>query len=442
MTALVWILIAVGALFVVGGAIVLPKLLRHSAYESLEVEELPADLRKRLPVSLHPVIDPTICMGSGACVAACPEGKILRLHDGRSHLVQPEACIGHGACARECPVGAISLVFGTAERGVDIPHVSPTFETNVKGLFIAGELGGMGLIRNAVAQGVQAMEHIAKRGAKRDPDVLDVVVVGAGPAGLAAGLVAKGKGLRYAVLDQEPDIGGTIAHYPRNKLILTGAFDLPGWGRMKKREITKEELMEIWSDVVGKVGLEVRLGERFDAVERQGDGFLVRTSKATLRARHVLLAIGRRGTPRTLDIPGEELPKVAYALREADAWEGQRLLVVGGGDSALEAAMSLGAVAGTTVHLSYRGDNFFRAKPKNQERFAAAVAEGRVQLVLNSAPTRITPDAVVLSRSVAEGHSETTELPNDQVFIFAGGVLPTGLLASAGIAMERKFGTR
>jgi len=437
MNGLLWILVGVGAVMLAALALLLPRYLKHSAYESIELDELPDDLKKRLPVSLHPVIDPNVCMGSGACVAACPEGKILRLHDGHSHLVHPEACIGHGACARECPVGAISLVFGTAERGVDIPHVTPSFETNVKGIFIAGELGGMGLIRNAVAQGVQAMQNIAKRGRSKDDDVLDVVVVGAGPAGLAAGLIAHEKGLRYAIIDQETALGGTIAHYPRNKLIMTGPFDLPGWGRIKKRELSKEELMEIWVDVVAKSGLELRLGERLDAVGREGDVCVVRTSAETLRARSVLLAIGRRGTPRTLGVPGEDLPKVAYTLREPEAYEGERVLVIGGGDSALEAAMSLAEVPGTTVTLSYRGDKIFRAKPKNLERLEAAVASGAVNVLLRSNATGIGRDAVTLSHEDA-----SITLPNDQVFTFAGGVLPTGLLASAGVSMERKFGTR
>ncbi|TNF36428.1 MAG: FAD-binding protein [Deltaproteobacteria bacterium] len=437
MTGLLWIVVVVGVVVVVGLALLLPRYLKHSAYESIELDELPEDLRKRLPVSLHPVIDPNICMGSGACVAACPEGKILRLHDGHSHLVHPEACIGHGACARECPVGAITLVFGTAERGVDIPHVTPSFETNVKGIYIAGELGGMGLIRNAVAQGVQAMQHIAKRGHSKDPGVLDVVVVGAGPAGLAAALIAQDKGLRYVVVDQETVLGGTIAHYPRNKLIMTGPFDLPGWGRIKKRELSKEELMQIWVEAVTKSGLDLRLGERCDAVGREGDLCVVRTAQETLRARHVLLAIGRRGTPRTLGIAGEELPKVAYALREPEDYAGLRVLVIGGGDSAIEAALSLAEQPGTTVTLSYRGDRFFRAKPKNQERIEAAVAAGAVAVMLGSNATRIARDSVTMSHGDA-----SVQLPNDQVFIFAGGVLPTGLLAGAGITMERKFGTR
>jgi len=408
-----------------------------SAYESIEVDELPPDLKKRLPVSLHPVIDPMKCMGSGACATACPEGKILALHEGRAHLVSPEACIGHGACARECPVGAISLVFGTSERGVDIPHVSPSFETNVKGVFVAGELGGMGLIRNAVAQGVQAMQQIAKRGRGKDPAVLDVVVVGAGPSGLAAGIIAHERELRYQIIDQETAIGGTIAHYPRNKIVLTGPFELPGWGRIKKRELTKEELIAIWQEAVARTGLEVRLGERYEGLERSGEGFVVKTSRGTLRTRHVLLAIGRRGTPRTLDVPGEELPKVAYSLHEPDAWAGMQLLVVGGGDSALEGAMSLSEVPGTTVTLSYRGDSFFRAKPKNQVRFQDAVESGRVRALLGSQIESIAPGEVVLRHEGGKIH-----LPNEQVFVMIGGVLPTGLLESAGVAMERKFGTR
>lgn len=426
----------VGAL-VVGASWFLIRGRNKSAFESIEIEALPADLRKRLPVSLHPVIDPMKCMGSGACVTACPEGKILALHDGHAHLVSPEACIGHGACARECPVGAISLVFGTSERGVDIPHVSPSFETNVKGVFIAGELGGMGLIRNAVAQGVQAMQQIARRGRGKDPDVLDVVVVGAGPSGLAAGIIAHERELRYAIIDQETAIGGTIAHYPRNKIVLTGPFELPGWGRIKKRELSKEELIAIWKEAVTRVGLELRLGERYEGLERSGEGFVVKTSRGTLRTRHVLLAIGRRGTPRTLEVPGEDLPKVAYSLHEPDAWAGLHLLVVGGGDSALEAAMSLSEVPGTTVTLSYRGDSFFRAKPKNQVNFQDALESGRVRALLGSQIETITPSEVVLRHAGGKVH-----LPNDQVFVMIGGLLPTGLLESAGIAMERKFGTR
>lgn len=440
MSPLTWLIVGVGGVMVLGALFVLPRLKKQSAFESLELDELPPDLAKRLPVSLHPVIDPTVCIGSGSCVAACPEGKIIGLHQGHAHLVHPEACIGHGACARECPVNAITLVFGTATRGVEIPHVSPSFETNVKGISIAGELGGMGLIRNAVAQGVQAVTHIAgqlKRGAGAD-GVLDLVIVGAGPAGLAGALVAKQRGLRFAIIDQEATIGGTIGHYPRKKLVMTGPFELPGWGRVKKRELSKEELMQIWTEAIEKNGLEVRLGERLDAVSRVGDTVVVKTNRGTLVGRHVLLAIGRRGTPRTLGIPGEDQAKVAYSLREPELWQGARVLVVGGGDSALEAAMSLSEVAGTKVALSYRGEDFFRAKPKNRERFEGLVRDGTIDVHMRTEPIEIREGAVVLRD--AEGN--TRLIDNDQVFVFAGGMLPTALLAGAGIAMERRFGTR
>jgi thioredoxin reductase/ferredoxin len=440
MSPIAWLIVAAVGVMLLGALIVLPRLKKQSAFESIELDELPPDLAKRLPVSLHPVIDPTVCIGSGSCVAACPEGKIISLHQGHAHLVHPEACIGHGACARECPVNAISLVFGTASRGVDIPHVSPSFETNIKGISIAGELGGMGLIRNAVAQGVQAVSHIANqtRKGRSDDEVLDLVIVGAGPAGLAGALVAKQRGLRFVLFDQEESIGGTIGHYPRKKLVMTGPFELPGWGRIKKRELSKEELMQIWSEAVEKNELEVRLGERLESLGRVGETVVVKTSKGTLVSRHVLLAIGRRGTPRTLGIPGEDQPKVAYSLREPDLWQGASVLVVGGGDSALEAAMSLAEVAGTRVTLSYRGDNFFRAKPKNRERIERFVGDGTIDVRLRTEPVEIRPDAVVLRD--AEGAEQV--LGNDQVFVFAGGVLPTELLAGAGIAMERRFGTR
>jgi len=437
MSPIAWIIVIVSGVMVLGAILVLPRLKKQSAFEAIELEELPPDLAKRLPVSLHPVIDPAICIGSGSCVAACPEGKIISLHQGHAHLVHPEACIGHGACARECPVNAITLVFGTAARGVDIPHVSPSFETNVKGISIAGELGGMGLIRNAVAQGVQAVNHIARKG-KAGDKVLDLVIVGAGPAGLAGALVAKQRGLNFAIIDQETTIGGTIGHYPRKKLVMTGPFDLPGWGRIKKREISKEELMAIWTEAIEKNALEVRLDERLEGLTRVGESIVVKTTKGTLEARHVLLAIGRRGTPRTLGITGEDQPKVAYSLREPDLWQDARVLVVGGGDSALEAAMSLADVPGTRVTLSYRGENLFRAKPKNIEHFWKRVQDGTIDVRLRTEPVEIRPDSVVLRHN--DGHD--TIIDNDQVFVFAGGVLPTALLASAGIAMERRFGTR
>ena len=138
------------------------------------------------PPSLHPLFDPTLCRGCGACVKACPEGDVIGLISGKAALIEPSQCIGHGACRAACPFGAITLVFGTEERGVDIPHVRPNFETNVPGVFIAGELGGMGLIRNAIEQGRQAVAAISSLDGLGRQDRLDLVIVGAGPAGISA----------------------------------------------------------------------------------------------------------------------------------------------------------------------------------------------------------------------------------------------------------------
>ena len=115
------------------------------------------------PVSLHPVVDTETCIGSGACIAACPERDIFGLVEGHVKVINASRCVGHGACFHACPVQAITLFMGTEKRGVELPHVSPDFETNIPGLYIAGELGGMGLIKNAVEQGKQAVENISKK---------------------------------------------------------------------------------------------------------------------------------------------------------------------------------------------------------------------------------------------------------------------------------------
>ncbi len=385
------------------------------------------------PSSLHPAIDEAQCIGCGACVDACPEGEILGLIGNKAKLIHPTKCIGHGACARACPTQAIELVFGTARRGVEIPHVKPDFETNVPGLFIAGELGGMGLIRNAIEQGRQAMESIARRRAL-DDSMLDVLIVGAGPAGLAATLGAHEQGLRYETVEQD-SLGGTVYNFPRGKLVMTQTAQLPIVGKMRFRETTKEELLRFWRDVEKKTRVQIRYRERMESIAVGDDAHEVRTTKGTYRARNVLLAIGRRGTPRRLDVPGEETSKVVYKLSDAAEYRGKRVLVVGGGDSALEAALSIAEERGTTVHLSYRSAAFGRAKPKNRERIAAAADAGRVTLLLSTEVARIEPERVELT-----GESGPIELPNDAVLVCIGGQVPTPLLRALGVTIETKYG--
>ena len=386
------------------------------------------------PLTLHPVIDTNKCIGSGACVKACPE-QALGIVRRKSVLVQPDHCIGHGACEAACPVEAISLVFGTEKRGIDIPQVKPTFETNVSGIFIAGELGGMGLIRKGVEQGQRAIQTI--RNNKSKGTELDVVIVGAGPAGISASLAAKEAGLRFVTIEQEDSLGGAIYRYPRRKVAMTAPMTLPIVGKFNKFEISKEELLAFWNKIVQQTGVTIKFSERMDSLEKSGHGFIVKTPKASYRTSNVLLAIGRRGTPRKLGVPGEEQSKVVYSLIDAEQYRDQHLLVVGGGDSAAEAALAIAAERGTTVTLSCRGDEIYtRPKEKNRQLLKQAVEKGRITVVLHCKVKEIKPNVVVL-----EQEGRQWQVKNDGVVICAGGTLPTPMLKEIGVMVDTYYGT-
>jgi len=386
------------------------------------------------PASLHPIVDHLRCLGCAGCISACPEKEVLGLIHGKVHLINPTHCIGHGACKTACPFDAIELVFGTEKRGVDIPQVHEDFQTNVPGIFIAGELGGMGLIRNAITQGVQAVDSISKLdgiGSK----ALDLVIVGAGPAGIGASLAAMSAKLNFVTLEQE-SLGGTVSHYPRGKIVMTAPVKLPLAGRMHFRETTKEVLMDFWEGVVKNTGLKINVNERVQTIAPDGNGFHVKTTQGSYQTRAVLLAIGRRGTPRTLGVPGENTTKVVYRLIDPHQYVNQHVLVVGGGDSALEAAVSIANEAGTTVTLSYRSEAFSRAKEKNRIKVDKAEREGRLRVLMCSNVKEITDDKVVISTP-----DEELSIDNDAVIVCAGGILPTPFLKSTGIEVETKFGT-
>ncbi|MBI3782239.1 MAG: NAD(P)-binding domain-containing protein [Deltaproteobacteria bacterium] len=387
------------------------------------------------PPSLHPTINTALCIGCRSCVTACPEGGVLGVINGKAQLINPSDCIGHGACKTACPMRAIDLVFGSAVRGVDIPVVSADFETNVPGIYIAGELGGMGLIRNAAEQGRQAIAAIMRHLGAGDGSHLDVVIVGAGPAGFAASLAAHERKLRFVTVEQEQR-GGTVAHYPRGKIVVTGPIQLPIVGKMRIRETTKEALLQFWQEIEQRTGLRVHYNERVESIARNGSGFVVTTARETYHARAVLLATGRRGTPRRLAVPGEDLPKVVYRLIDPAQYRGQRVLVVGGGDSAIEAATTLTEQPDTTVTLSYRGSSFSRARPANRERLQAAQSEQRLSVMLESRVVDISPERV----AVVDRHG-MTHLANDAVIVCAGGVLPTQFLRDIGVEVQTKYGT-
>lgn len=383
------------------------------------------------PVSLYPVVDPNRCIKSGACITACPEHDILGIRNGKATIINASQCIGHGACFRACPVEAISLWIGTEKRGVDLPHVSPTFETNVPGIYIAGELGGMGLIRNAVTQGREAVENLTKNFDKNHKAEYDLIVVGAGPAGISATLAAKKAGLNVLTLEQDT-LGGTVYTYPRSKIIMTHPVDLPLYGKVKFKETSKDELLELWNNVLTKNKISIKEKSKVETIQSKNGIFELNILDGnTYTSKTVLLALGRRGTPRKLGIPGEMSQKVAYRLLDAELIKGKKIIVVGGGDSAVEAALLLANE--NKVIISYRSDKFSRLKPRNAELINNAIISGIVDMKFNTALTSIDPDFVTIKDNATNNESK---IENDLVYIFAGGELPTEFLRKAGIQVD------
>jgi len=390
------------------------------------------------PPTLHPYINPAICIGSAACVAACPEGDILGLLEGRARLDHPGHCIGHGACAANCPVEAITLVFGSLKRGVDIPDVSPHYESSVSGIYMAGELTGMGLIRNAVEQATQAVNYIAAARARDNKpapdDGLDLLIVGAGPAGVAASLAAQEKGLTYLTVEQEPDMGGAVRHYPRRKLVMTAPMKLPLHGPVQFHHVAKEELMELFQTLRDNHQPAIEFGIKIDALEPLGSepGFVVSGGGRRWVARRVLLCLGRRGTPMKLGVPGEESPHIIYNLLDPIVYRARAVAVVGGGDSALEAAFSLAKAGASAVHLIHRREAFDRARQANRERLQGLVETGAVTVHYNAAVAQVAEDHLTLQSGL--------RLDVTDVVVSIGGTLPVALLKAAGVKTRTHFG--
>ncbi len=423
--------VALLCLVVVG--IYLLKLRRTSRKTARKIEEARA-AGTHEPVSLHPVVDPNNCIATGACISACPEKDILGILNGIATPVNASHCIGHGACFHACPTHAISLYIGTEKRGVELPHMSEHFESNVPGISIAGELGGMGLIRNAVEQGRQAVEHIASVLDHSHKAEYDLLIVGAGPAGISGSLTARKLGMKFITLEQD-SLGGAVFTFPRTKVVMTSPMELPLHGRVKMLETSKVQLLDLWISVLNKHDINIKENTKAERIYPEANFFRISTSSGgEYTAKHILLAIGRRGTPRKLNIPGEESQKVAYRMLEPELIKGEHIMVVGGGDSAVEAALQL--CTGNTVTLSYRKDAFSRIKPGNSKKIREAMDLGNLDVQFNTNLAKIGDDEVIL----VNGGSGEQRIRNDRVYIFAGGELPTQFLNKIGIKITKKFG--
>lgn len=388
------------------------------------------------PVAQHPRIDQSLCIGCSSCVIACPEGA-LGLIDGIAELVQPAKCVGHGICAEACPVSGIKIVLDPTKSTAEIPLLDETYESNVPNVYLIGELGGMALLRNAIFQGKHVIDSIAEKlkyqSSKKNKDVYDVAIVGAGAAGLSAGLRAIENELSYVLIEKEETPGGAILSYPRQKLVMTVPVEIPKYGWMRKKEVSKEELMDMWNLIIKKTGLAVRCNQKLENVIRENGHLVLQTQTGDqFRANNVVLALGRRGTPRKLNVPGENTAKVTYQLIEAGKYENCKVMVVGAGDAGVEAAIGLSKQKGTSVSLINMGDSFPRAKPKNQERIKEAEANGKITIYYNSQVKEIKERSVIIMTPA------DLEIDNDFVFVFAGGELPTPFLKKIGIEFMQK----
>jgi thioredoxin reductase (NADPH) len=384
------------------------------------------------PQAQHPHIDNNYCIGCATCTSVCPEGDVLAMIGGKAVIVNGHKCIGHALCADACPVGAITMVMASPSMARDMPQLTPEHETNIPGLFIVGELGGLALIKNAVNQGRDCVDTIAAR-LRAQPiqpvqGVFDVLVVGAGPAGISASLRAIENKLSYITIERD-EIGGTVAKYPRQKLVMTSPVEFPMYGKFKKMQLSKENLLAFWDMILNRADFNVSTGEKVDDIQKGPDRiFTVVTATNQYRTRTVVLALGRAGEPRKLDVKGEDLPKVMYRLIEADHYINKKILVIGGGDSAVEAAMGLACQKGNQVTLSYRSERFSRIKERNATRIQEFIKSGKVQVLFNSNPVEFKPESVILDVA-----GQQQEFPNDFVWIFAGGTPPTAFLKKVGV---------
>ena len=381
-----------------------------------------------------PIIDQDVCIGCSACVNAC-ETSVLQIVAGKSAVTNLAACTGAAACAEVCPTGACQLTEGGggAARRVEVPRIGADFETNVKGVYAVGELGGLGLIKNAVNEGQLVIERLKTRHRRRE-GVLDFVIVGAGPAGLSAGLAAKEAGFQ-AILLEQGNFADTIRRFPNKKVVMAEPVRVPMYGSLWISDAPKETLLSVWQTIIESAGIDIHENEQVTGIARgESDLLRVTTTRSTYEAQRVILAIGKRGTPRRLEVEGAELPKVMYSLTDAAQYQGSKILVVGGGDSAAEAALGLSAQPGNEVTLSYRKKAFERLKEKNRKSLEEAISRGRIRFLPASTLVAVRPKEVVTQ---SEGGAPIT-IPNDHIFALIGGTSPNLLLQKFGVEIVTK----
>jgi len=396
-------------------------------------------------VLVHDINDDR-CTGCDACVAVCPT-NVLDLVNNKSRVLHFQDCIQCEACMWACPTEALVMFpEGAKPPPLKVPDIDADFQTRVPGQYLIGEVAGKPLVKNAANLGRAVVEHMLKNGlsagSKRQAEgsdakgatVVDVVIVGSGPGGLSAALTCVQRGLSYVILEKEQQIASTIARYPKGKLVMAEPYDTTNLSLLPVFDSSKEQIIPIWKDVIERTQLQVKLGEAVESVKRQENGpFDIRTTVGAYRAQRVVLATGTRGKPRTLQVPGENMPKVANLLDDPDDYRGKSVLVIGGGDSAVEAALAL-ADAGAKVIISYRGKAFNRCAPKNKNAIESYAAENRLKVKLGSQVVEFEPESVILA--LADGSQK--RYPNHAAFVLIGADPPIQWLEKLGVKFVEK----
>ncbi len=390
-----------------------------------------------VPDTIIPRIDPSLCIGSGTCVDACPEKNVIGLVNGRAVLLTPSACVGHGECANACPVNAIQLVFGTPEHAVHVPEVDDDWQTRLPGVYIAGEATGVSLIRNAVRMGRQVAASIVGSGRRGVGDALDALIIGAGPAGLSAALALQDSGLRVQIVERDQPLS-TLRNFPKGKRVQTGTLELAGQRRIKSAALSKEQLLALLDTAAARVS--VAGNESVSALEAASDGsWTVRSDRAVRAAANVIVAMGRRGSARKLEAEGAGDPKVLYALREPAVCNGKHVFVVGGGNAAIETVFAvLDHAQPASLSLSYRGARLTRLRRSNAARFEAEVQRGRVHAFFRTTVQSVEPNALTL----AAENGQVARIENDWIIAQLGSSSPIAELSQLGIRVVEKRGHR
>jgi thioredoxin reductase (NADPH) len=383
-------------------------------------------------VLVHDINDDR-CTGCDACVAVCPT-NVLDLVNNKSRVLRFADCIQCEACMFACPTEALVMFpEGAQPPPLKVPEIDENFQTAVRGQYLIGEVAGKPLVKSAANLGRAVIEHMLMTGLHpgghgHGQGSVDVAIVGSGPSGLSAALTCINRGLSYVILEKEQLIASTISRYPKGKLVMAEPYDTLNLSLLPVFDSSKEQLIPIWKELIDRIGLRVNLGESVETVTPGPGGFEIKTTVAQYRAQRVVLGIGTRGKPRTLQVPGENLPKVNNLLEDPDEWRGRSVLVVGGGDSAVEAALAL-ADAGAKVIISYRGKGFNRAQPKNKQAIEQYAAQGRIKAKLGSQVMGFDQESVTLA--LADGAHK--KYPNDAAFVLIGADPPVAWLEKLGV---------